>query len=230
MSAPIPVAVVGTGHMGYHHARIYRELPETDLVGVVDLDEDRVAEMASKFETRAYDSIEPLLGKVKAVSVAVPTVAHVEVAQPLIEAGVGVLIEKPLAPDSKAARSLLESARENDALLQVGHTERFNPVVRAMARMNVVPKFIETHRISPFTFRSADIGVVMDMMIHDIDIVFSMVRSAPSHVDAVGVKVLHIDHNQSGSTGRHPQWGCAKNLADGILDLSFHVRVLFVSS
>lgn len=190
MSNPIPVAVVGTGHMGRHHVRIYHELAETELVGIVDLDLNRARELADKYHTAAYDSIEPLLGKVKAVSVAVPTVAHLQVARPFIEAGVAVLIEKPLAADSETGRMLHRLAREKNVLLQVGHTERFNPVVRALHQMEVAPKFIETHRISPFTFRSADIGVVMDMMIHDIDVVLSLVRARPSHVEAVGVKVL----------------------------------------
>ncbi len=189
-AAAIPVAVVGTGHMGRHHVRIYSELAETELVGVVDLDLKRAGELADKYGTSAYDSIDAVLGKVKAVSVAVPTVAHLEVARPFIEAGVAVLIEKPLAPDSKTARLLHKLAREHNVLLQVGHTERFNPVVRSLRKMEVTPKFIETHRISPFTFRSADIGVVMDMMIHDIDVVLSLVRAKPVKVDAIGVKVL----------------------------------------
>lgn len=190
MSDTIPVAVVGIGHMGRHHARIYQELPEAELIGVVDTDENRANEIAAKHGTRAYTSIEPLLGKVRAVSVAVPTVAHAEVARPLIESGAAVLIEKPIAPDSASARSLIEWADRHDVLLQVGHTERFNPVVRAMKRMNVTPRFIETHRISPFTFRSADISVVMDMMIHDLDIVLHLVKSRPARVEAAGVSVL----------------------------------------
>lgn len=190
MSNPIPVAVVGTGHMGRHHVRIYHELPETQLIGIVDRDLGRARELAEKYPTQAFDSVEPLIGKVKAVSIAVPTVAHLEVARPFIEAGVAVLIEKPLAPDSQTARLLHRLARERNVLLQVGHTERFNPVVRALHKMGVAPKFIETHRISPFTFRSADIGVVMDMMIHDIDVVLSLVRARPVKVDAIGVRVL----------------------------------------
>jgi predicted dehydrogenase len=176
--------------MGRHHVRIYGELPEAELLGVVDADATRAAEIAKQFHTQAYTSIEPLLGKVRAVSVAVPTVAHVEVARPLLERGLAVLIEKPLAPNSDTARSLCETARKSGALLQVGHTERFNPVVRAMGKLRLAPRFIETHRISPFTFRSADIGVVMDMMIHDIDIVLHLVRSRPAHVEAIGVSVL----------------------------------------
>lgn len=190
MSEPIPVAVVGTGHMGRHHVRIYQELPETELLGVVDINRERADEMAAKHETQGYDSIEPLLGKVLAVSIAVPTIAHIEVARPFIEHGAAVLIEKPIAPDSASARELLELARKHNVVVQVGHTERFNPVVLAMQKMQVTPRFIETHRISPFTFRSADISVVMDMMIHDIDIVLHLVRSRPVKVDSVGVSVL----------------------------------------
>jgi predicted dehydrogenase len=176
--------------MGRHHARVYHELPEAELLGVVDSDLARAQAIAAPYNVPALASIEPLLDKVKAVTVAVPTVAHLAVARPLLERGIAVLIEKPLAPDSETCRTLIESATRGRALLQVGHSERFNPVVRAMTRMQVRPQFIETHRISPFTFRSADIGVVMDMMIHDIDIVLSLVRARPARVDAVGVSVL----------------------------------------
>ena len=190
MSEPIAVGVVGTGHMGRHHARIYHELPETRLVGVADRDPARAKAHSDPYGVPAYTDPAELLGKVQAVSIAVPTVAHLEVARPFIEAGVAVLIEKPLAPDSETARLLHRLAREHGTLLQVGHTERFNPVVRSLTRMGVRPKFIETHRISPFTFRSADVGVVMDMMIHDIDIVLSLVGGKPIAVEAVGVRVL----------------------------------------
>ncbi|MBI4578241.1 MAG: Gfo/Idh/MocA family oxidoreductase [Planctomycetes bacterium] len=224
MSDPIPVAVVGTGHMGRHHVRVYRELPETQLVGIVDLDLAKARELAEKFQTAAYDSIEPLLGRVRAVSVAVPTVAHLQVARPFIEAGVAVLIEKPLAPDSETARLLHRLAREHNVPLQVGHTERFNPVVRALNRMEVLPKFIETHRISPFTFRSADIGVVMDMMIHDIDVVLSLVRARPIRVEAVGVRVLarHEDVANAWVTFEN---GCVANLTASRLALKTERKI-----
>ncbi len=190
MSTPIRVGVVGTGRMGRHHVRIYHELPESELVGIVDAAPDKAAGLATEYKTQPFDSVEALIGKVQAVSVAVPTTAHMAVAAPLIEAGIAVLIEKPLAPDSATARALLDLARKHNTLLQVGHTERFNPVVRAVQKMEVRPRFVETHRISPFTFRSADISVVMDMMIHDIDIVLHLVRSRPARVEAVGVSVL----------------------------------------
>jgi predicted dehydrogenase len=186
----IPVAVIGVGHMGRHHARIYHELPEAELIGVVDADRERAEAIAGQYQVEAFTSVEPLLGRIKAATVAVPTVAHLAVAGPLLERGIDVLIEKPLAPDSQTCRKLIDAAGKSGALLQVGHSERFNPVVRAMDRMQVRPRFIETHRISPFTFRSADIGVVMDMMIHDIDIVLHLVRSRPVKIDAVGVSVL----------------------------------------
>ncbi|NLX12562.1 MAG: Gfo/Idh/MocA family oxidoreductase [Phycisphaerales bacterium] len=190
MIEPIRVGVVGTGRMGRHHVRIYHELPESELVGIVDSNPDKAAGLAAEYKTQAFASVEPLIGKVQAVSIAVPTTEHMAVAAPLIEAGIAVLIEKPLAPDSATARSLLDLARKHNTLLQVGHTERFNPVVRAVQKMGVRPRFIETHRISPFTFRSADISVVMDMMIHDIDIVLHLVRARPSRVESVGVSVL----------------------------------------
>ncbi len=224
MSTPIPVAVVGTGHMGRHHVRIYHELPETELVGIVDLDPAKAGELADKYQTTPYSSIEPVIGRVKAVSIAVPTVAHLKVAQPFIEAGVAVLIEKPLAHDSETARLLHRLAREHRTLLQVGHTERFNPVVRALRQMDVVPKFIETHRISPFTFRSADIGVVMDMMIHDIDVVLSLVRSRPVKVDAIGVRVLarHEDVANAWVTFEN---GCVANLTASRLALKTERKI-----
>jgi len=220
----LPVAVIGTGHMGRHHVRIYHELAEAELVGIVDLDEARGVELAAKFKTKAYTSITPLLGKVKAVSVAVPTVAHLAVARPFLEAGVAVLIEKPLAPDTATAGELLEIGRRHGALLQVGHTERFNPVVRAMRSMQVSPQFIETHRISPFTFRSADIGVVMDMMIHDIDIVLSLVKAKPARVEAVGVSVLGR-HEDIANARVIFEGGCVANLTASRLALKTERKI-----
>jgi predicted dehydrogenase len=224
VSTPIPVAVVGTGHMGRHHARIYHELPEAELVGIVDINADRAAEIAAKHNTQALASIEPLLDRVRAVSVAVPTTAHVEVARPFLERGVAVLIEKPIAPDSASAKALLALARKHKTLLQVGHTERFNPVVRALDRMQVMPRFIETHRISPFTFRSADISVVMDMMIHDIDIVLHLVRARPARVDAVGVRVLSR-HEDIANARVIFEGGCVANMTASRLALKTERKI-----
>jgi predicted dehydrogenase len=186
----IRAAVIGAGHMGQHHVRIYSELPQVELVGVVDANAARAGEMAEKFKTKPFTRVEEILDKIDIASIAVPTVYHLQAAEPLIRAGKAVLIEKPLAPNSIEGRKILQLAREHHVTVQVGHTERFNPVVRAMRRLEITPRFIETHRISPFTFRSADIGVVLDMMIHDIDIVLSLVGETPTDVDAVGVAVL----------------------------------------
>ncbi len=184
------VAVVGVGHMGRHHARLYSELPQSNLVAVVDADGDRAAEYAGKFGCAALTSLDDLPDTVRAASVAVPTSHHVDVACRLLRRGVAVLVEKPLAATVDACETLLACARETGSLLSVGHTERFNPVVRAIQRLEIRPRYIESQRISPFRFRSADISVVADMMIHDIDIILHLVRSPVARVDAVGVAVL----------------------------------------
>ncbi len=190
MSKPFRVALIGAGHMGKHHARIYSQLKDCELVAVIDKDLDRARQIAAQHGGEAVTRATDVKGDLDAVSVAVPTVYHAEVAIPLIERGVAVLVEKPLAPDTTSAKQLLDASRKHNCLLQVGHSERFNPVVQAMLRLEVMPRFIETHRISPFTFRSADIGVVFDMMIHDIDIVLHLVKQRKYTIDAVGVALL----------------------------------------
>ena len=190
MPEKLRAAVIGVGHMGRHHARIYGELPDCELVAIVDEDLDRAREMAAKHGGKAYGDLADVLGKIDLASVAVPTVYHHEVALPLIESRISLLIEKPIAQDSATARRMLQWAQKAGCIIAVGHSERFNPVVLAMQRMEVAPKFIETHRISPFTFRSADIGVVHDMMIHDIDIILHLVRDRHYQVMASGFPVL----------------------------------------
>jgi len=190
MTRSLRVAVVGAGRMGRHHARIYASLTGCELVAVVDPDRQRADDLSTEFGGRACGSLDEVDTDLHAASVAVPTVKHEEIGLQLMERGVAVLVEKPLAPDAAAARRLLEASRRLGCLLQVGHSERFNPVVQAMLRMELAPRFIETQRISPFTFRSADIGVVFDMMIHDIDLVLHLVKRHTCTVDAVGVGVL----------------------------------------
>ncbi len=189
-SKPMRVAVVGVGHMGRHHARLYREMPQAELVAVVDTDPKKAQGCAKEHHTRALASIDDLPDDIHAVSVAVPTIYHRALTETLLRRGIAVLVEKPLAPSVEDAEAMLACARETGALLSVGHTERFNPVARALTRLEIQPRYIESQRISPFRFRSADIGVVADMMIHDIDIVLSLVRSRAIRVDAVGVNVL----------------------------------------
>jgi len=223
-SGKLPVAVIGVGHMGRHHARIYSQMEGIDLVAVVDTNLDRARELADRFGTEALDDFSSLLGKIAASSVAVPTTEHLSVSKPLIEAGIAVLIEKPLAGSVDQARRILELAQRNNCVLQVGHTERFNPVVRAMKRLDVQPRFIETHRISPFTFRSADIGVVMDMMIHDIDIVLSLTGSPVVKADAVGVNVLGPNEDIANARLQFAN-GCVANLTASRLALKTERKI-----
>ncbi|MBU0718670.1 MAG: Gfo/Idh/MocA family oxidoreductase [Planctomycetes bacterium] len=190
MKQPLRVAVIGVGHMGRHHARVYSQLDSCELIAIVDKDLDRARKIAGEHGGEPVSRVADIKGDLDAVTVAVPTVYHAEVAIPLLERGVAVLVEKPLAPDTKAAKQLLDAARKHNTLLQVGHSERFNPVVQAMLRMGLTPRFIETQRVSPFTFRSADIGVVFDMMIHDIDIILHLVKRRDYTIDAAGVAVL----------------------------------------
>lgn len=229
MSAKLRAAVVGVGRMGQHHARIYRELPDTELVAVVDTDRARAEDVARRYACEACIEVGEIVSRVDVVSIAVPTVVHAEVARPLIEARVPVLIEKPLAPDLATARQILDWSRTYDVMIQVGHSERFNPVVQAMQRMQVTPKFIETQRISPFSFRSADVGVVFDMMIHDIDIVLHMVRERRYTVSAVGVNVLG-PHEDIANARVEFANGSVVNMTASRLALGTHRRIRVFSS
>ena len=189
--------VVGVGRMGRHHARVYAQSPDAELVGVVDSNPERAESIAEARNCRAFATERDLLeAGVDAVSIAVPTIYHMKSARPFLEAGVACLIEKPLAPDTDTAWALKELAEARAVCLMVGHIERFNPVVRAMDKLRaegheITPRFIEVHRVSPMTFRSVDVGVVMDMMIHDIDVVLNLMGGTePVEVQAAGVAVL----------------------------------------
>jgi len=189
----IPVAVIGVGRMGRHHARTLSNMPRADLVGVVDGDEERAATTADEYGTNAYPSVAALLEAqpgLRAATVAVPTIYHADAAHPLLERGIACLVEKPIAGSVAEARALADFASKHNAVLQVGHTERFNPAVRAVAGMGLTPRFIEVTRVSPMTFRSLDVGVVMDMMIHDLDVVLSLVGRPIERVEAVGLRLL----------------------------------------
>ena len=229
MSKKLRAAVVGVGHMGKHHARIYSELPDTELVAVVDRNPSQAGKYAAQYGCEAYADVGEIVSRVDIASIAVPTVAHAPVARPLVEARVPILIEKPLAPDVATAREILGWAREYDAVIQVGHSERFNPVVQAMKRMEVTPRFIETQRVSPFTFRSADVGVVFDMMIHDIDIVLNMVRDREYEVRAVGVNVLGPCEDIANARVEFAN-GSVVNMTASRLALKTHRRIRVFSS
>lgn len=190
MTSPLPVVVIGGGHMGRHHVRVYSQLPGARLVGVIDQNLDRARALAEPLGVRYAANWSADFADIAAATIAVPTIHHLSAAKPLIERGIGVLIEKPLAPTVAEAQEIAALARHHHVVVHVGHTERFNPAVLAVQRLGIRPKFIESHRISPFTFRSADVGVVFDMMIHDIDVMLHLVRDEVVRVDAVGVNVL----------------------------------------
>lgn len=186
--ADLRVAVVGVGHLGQHHARIYKELGV--LAAVADTRPERGAEIAGPLGVPAVADWRDLIGKVDAVSVAVPTAAHHEVASAFLKAGVPCLVEKPLAKSIEQGEELCRLAREKGVALAVGHVERFNPATAAILNVVKKPRFIEVHRLSPFRFRSSDIDVVMDLMIHDLDIVLHLAKSPLARVDAVGMALL----------------------------------------
>ncbi|MCC6240912.1 MAG: Gfo/Idh/MocA family oxidoreductase [Phycisphaerales bacterium] len=189
-SNPVRVAVIGCGRMGKLHARVYSQMPSVKLVGVYDANLDTAHQIANQYDCIAVDSPEQLYDQVQAVSIAVPTIAHLATAEPLLRRGIACLIEKPLARNSQEGARIAALSREFGAIAQAGHIERFNPAFRALAQMKLQPRFLEVVRVSPMTFRSIDVGVVLDMMIHDIDIVLSLAGSPVTAVEAVGVSVL----------------------------------------
>ncbi len=189
---PIRCGVVGVGRMGRHHARIYSQMDGADLVGVVDQDEDRRNTIVEEWGGSSWATVEELLtAGVDAVTIATPTVHHLETAAPLLRSGVSCLIEKPLAPDRETAGEIARAAKGGGAVLQVGHVVRYDPVMRAIASVEGLrPRFIEMTRISPMTFRSVDIGVVLDMMIHDLDLLTMLLGAEPEEIYANAVSVL----------------------------------------
>src|SRR5215475_6771578 len=184
------VAVIGVGHVGKHHARVYAELPNVELAGVVDILKSRADETAALCKTASFMDYRELFGKIDAASLAVPTIDHSWIGADLLEHGIDVLVEKPIASSAEHARTLIEAARKNKRILQVGHVERFNPVVIAARGVATKPQFFEIHRLAAFSPRSLDIDVVLDLMIHDIDIVLSLVPAAVREIRAVGIPVL----------------------------------------
>jgi predicted dehydrogenase len=186
----ILVGVIGVGYLGKFHAEKYAASNQATLVGVVDVNEARALEIAKNLRTKALTDYRQLFGQVQCVSIAVPTQLHYRIARDFLEAGVDVLVEKPLTPDIAEARDLVELAQAKQRILQVGHLERFNPAIRRLESVIKEPKFVECHRLAPFVDRGTDVDVVLDLMIHDIDVIASLVRSPVKRVEAVGVPVL----------------------------------------
>ncbi len=190
MSEPLRVGVVGVGHLGKSHVRVYSDLDEATLVGVVDTDPEVGAEVAEQYGVPHHGDAEALIAKVDAVSIVTPTPSHLDSALPFIEAGKSVLIEKPLASTLDQADRLIAAAEDHGVTLQVGHIERFNPVLVAALPHMGEPLFIECDRIHPFSLRSTEVSVVLDLMIHDIDLVLHITDDEPEEIDALGASVL----------------------------------------
>lgn len=190
MSQTIKTAVIGVGHLGKEHARIYHTLETSELVAVCDTNESNGRAIAEKYGVRFVRDYRELLGEVAAVSVATPTVNHHEATCAFLEAGVGVLVEKPISRTLAEADEMIRLAETNNAVLQVGHIERFNPAFQALLKQISNPKFFEAHRMGIFTMRSLDIDVVMDLMVHELDIIASLAGSEVVRIEAVGIPIL----------------------------------------
>jgi predicted dehydrogenase len=211
VSTDVNVGVIGVGHLGKHHARIASALDGVRLVAVVDKIPERAAEVAAASATKGLTDSRELLGGVDAVTIAVPTELHRDIAMPFLERGVGVLVEKPMARSLAEADEMIAAARASGATLAVGHTERYNPAVAAVMPLVTSPRFIEVHRLGVFPDRSLDIDVVFDLMIHDLDVILSLVRSEVTSVEAVGVPVLTPKYDIANARLRFAS-GCIANV------------------
>ncbi|MEO0454198.1 MAG: Gfo/Idh/MocA family oxidoreductase [Verrucomicrobiota bacterium] len=207
----VRVGVIGVGSMGKNHARIYRSLDEADFIGVYDPDANVAKRICQQHGCQSFSSEEELLEQVEAISVAAPTSFHFTIAQKALHAGVNVLVEKPVTETTAEARELADLAKAKSKVLQVGHIERFNPVLKALEDRLTRARFIEAHRLSPYPGRSVDISVVMDLMIHDLEIILHLVKSPVQSVDAVGIPVLSKSEDIANARIRFEN-GCVANI------------------
>ena len=208
---PLRVGVVGVGHLGQHHARILAAMPGVELVAVADSRAEQAQAVAAQCGTTSLGDYRAMVDLVDAVTIAVPTVLHREVAGPFLSRGIATLVEKPMAASAAESERLVEDARAGGAVLQVGHIERFNPALCALEQMPIRPKFINAERLSTYTFRSTDIGVVLDLMIHDLDLMLSLIDSPVRSVAAVGVS-LFGDHEDVANARIEFEDGSVANL------------------
>ncbi|HWF18779.1 MAG TPA: Gfo/Idh/MocA family oxidoreductase [Verrucomicrobiae bacterium] len=214
MSSLLKVAVVGTGSLGKEHVRIYAELARAsrvELAGVFDSSADTAQKIAAKHSVRAFASVAEAANAADALSVVTPTNTHFEIAKTLLQQGKHLLVEKPMTDNAAQAAELVQLAQKHRCVLQVGHIERFNPVFKYLETIATDPRFIEIHRLSPYPGRSTDIGVVLDLMIHDLDVVMALVKSPVKSVDAVGIPVLSKTEDIANARLRFEN-GCVANL------------------
>ncbi len=212
--AKVKVAVLGTGSLGQNHVRIYAELASAGLVefaGVFDANADAARKIAARHNARVFNSIAEAVAASDALTIVTPTTTHFDIAKQLLTQGKHVLVEKPMTDNSAQAAELIQIAQQKNCVLQVGHVERFNPVFHYLETAAPEPRFIETHRLSPYPARSTDIGVVLDLMIHDLDVVLAFVKSPVTSVDAVGIPVLSRSEDIANARLRFAN-GCVANL------------------
>jgi len=190
MTKQIMVGIIGVGHLGQYHAKHFSQLPAANLVGIFDSDRSRAREIANKYNTNVFESLEQLLESVAAVSIVTPTITHAGIAEQCLQAGKHVFIEKPITKTVAEADRLIQLSQQTNSLLQVGHIERLNPALLPLKNFNLQPKFIEVQRLAPFTTRGTDVPVVLDLMIHDIDIILSLVDSPVKNIRASGVSIM----------------------------------------
>jgi predicted dehydrogenase len=228
------LAVIGVGHLGRHHARLLAELPGVTLISVVDVNQPRARDIAAAHAVEPAFDYRDVLGRVDAVTIAVPTELHCDIVVPFLRAGVPVLVEKPMARSLAEADAMISAAAKAGAMLAVGHTERFNPAVEAARSLLTDPRFIEVHRLGTFPDRSLDIDVVFDLMIHDLDVVLSIVRAEVESIEAVGVPVLTPRVDIANARLRFAN-GCIANLTasrisrDRVRKIRFFQQAAYVS-
>ncbi|MCK5219612.1 Gfo/Idh/MocA family oxidoreductase [bacterium] len=208
---PLRAAVIGVGNLGQHHARVYTQLPGIVLVGVVDANLHRAKEVAKKNHCQAFADFGELLGLVDLVSIVVPTAHHFDIAREFLQQGVAVMLEKPMTRTVEEADELIRLSRERGVPLQIGHIERFNEAIQELKRVLKGPRFIEVHRLGPYSQRNTDIGVVLDLMIHDLDIIMDLADSPVERVEAVGVKILS-EHEDIANARITLASGCVANV------------------
>jgi len=203
--------IAGLGHIGKNHARLLAELPDCELAAVYDTNMETAREIAAKYGTRAASSLEEFSDAVDAATIATPTPTHFAIAQQLLKAGKHLLVEKPITESTEDARKLVQLSVDAGRILQVGHVERFNPVMSKLEELLTQPRFIEAHRLSPYPNRSVEIGVVLDLMIHDLEIILHLVKSPVTSIDAVGVPVLSRGEDIA-TVRMHFKNGCVANV------------------
>ncbi|PIQ83616.1 MAG: hypothetical protein COV75_06630 [Candidatus Omnitrophica bacterium CG11_big_fil_rev_8_21_14_0_20_63_9] len=209
--SPLRVGVIGVGHLGSRHAEIYAGMPGVRLSGVCDANPTRAREVAKRLSCPALRDFRQLLGQVDAISLAVPTTLHGAIGRVLLHRGVHVLIEKPIATTLGQADALIREAARQHVVLQIGHVERFNAALHAARKYLTHPRFIEVHRLSPYPFRGTDVSVILDVMIHDLDMLLLLVRSQVTRVDALGIAVLSKSEDIANARVRFAS-GCVANL------------------